>query len=242
MTDETPAQTSPPEAAPGCQTVDTPTEALPWTSGGQAPESEPVNTGDSARHSDSKSRADLPDLAAVETSLMERGGAGHDARGKFAPGNREAAKTHRWAKRWPVALALEVDRFFHASIADDGGPSEVPTRRLALHTYRATLHGLVIACGAAIKRHGLEDRHGRIRLPWVKQYESLVRTAMSIDQTLGLDRRQRDVRSLNDYLADLAEPPVQTRPAPAWDTTDTEDRETLEAPGGAARAPVAGQE
>ena len=226
MNDTTPpAPPHPAEVAPGSGTDFFAVDAAAWTAHGQQPQIVPVNTGATRCAEDGTSRADLPDLDSLETALMSRGGTGHDARGKFTPGNREAVKTLRYTRRWPPELLAEVDTFFRNSISDDGGHSEIATRRLSLHRYRSEVHGLVLATGAAIKRHGLEDRHGRIRLPWVKQYESLVRTAMQIDQVLGLDRRQRDALSIHDYMAQAQ--PIDAPEAPrdgAWGESGS-DRE-----------------
>lgn len=121
--------------------------------------------------------------------------------GRFAPGN-AIARTHGlYASAIARALADERQAFLAASLTDDGGEAEVPTRRRSLHEYRARLHIHICALSDAIERHGLFDRRGRLRVAWLQRVEGLIATAQRIDGTLGLARRAKPVPSLAEALA-----------------------------------------
>lgn len=156
-----------------------------------------------------------------------------DTRGRFLPGNKAAAKHLQRVPRdrWPAWLTEEAEALYQSSLADDGG-GDIPARRLAVHRYRAETHALILALLGGLKHHGPTDRHGRLRSEWLRRFEALVALARSLDQTLGLDRRSRDVTSLDAYL-DAPETPAQTPPAAAWGATDTQDRELIVEPGAA---------
>ena len=120
--------------------------------------------------------------------------------GRFMPGN-HVARTHGlYAQSVAEALAVERQAFESRSVTDDGGESEVSTRRRSLHTYRARLHMHIEQLSGALEQFGLFDRRGRLRAAWLQRLEGLVARAQSIDATLGLERRQRRVPTLNEIL------------------------------------------
>jgi hypothetical protein len=133
---------------------------------------------------------------------------GRDERGRFLPGNlaavRHALRTERLPKEF-AHLAAEVDEYVSASIADDGGDSEVPTRRRSLHEYRARIHRRVLQLDAAIEIRGLFDRRGKLRVAWLQQLQGLITTAKGIDTLLGLERRQKPARTLEQVLTEAEE-------------------------------------
>lgn len=122
-----------------------------------------------------------------------------DARGLFRPGNR-VAYTHGLRAQVDAALAEERRAFLDASLADDGGASEVPTRRRSLHEYRARLHVHIGQLSGAIERHGLFDGRGRLRTAWLQRLDGLIDRARSLDATLGLARRTRRITTASDLL------------------------------------------
>ncbi len=127
--------------------------------------------------------------------------------GRFLRGNGAAVTTTLRAARAQLpavfeTLEGEVRNFLEASIADDGGRSAIPTRRLSQHQYRAALHRQILQVNAALGTHGLFDRRGKLRLAWLSKLESLMREARAFDQSLGLARRPKSVPNLDAYLAE----------------------------------------
>jgi hypothetical protein len=166
----------------------------------------------------------------VPTRALEE--AGQDrATGRFLKGNRAAVKhlAHVTADRWPAWVSEAVDAFYAASVADDGGESEIPTRRRATLQARAQLHGMILATASAIRHFGITNRKGQLREAWLRRFESQVGTALRIDQALGFGRRERDALTLNDYLDHLADQEAsQTRTCAPGEANDTAlDREVL---------------
>jgi hypothetical protein len=123
--------------------------------------------------------------------------------GRFLGGNFASMQHALRSDRLPPEfepLAAEVGAFEAASIADDGGESELTHRRRALLGYRARLHRRVLQLDAAIELRGLFDKRGKLRAAWLQQLQALVNTAKAIDQLLGLERRQKRVPSLEERL------------------------------------------
>jgi hypothetical protein len=113
--------------------------------------------------------------------------------GRLLPGN-SIARTHGlFAQRIAEELAAEREAFLAQSITDDGGESEIPARRRALHVYRSRLHIHIEQLSSAIERFGLFDKRGRLRAQWLQRLESLMARAAQIDSTLGLERRTKPV-------------------------------------------------
>ncbi len=150
----------------------------------------------------------MPQLDPAESGTPTVGpdrGRGED--GRFAKGNNAAAKTGLKLKRARLpetfdALEAEVQALLDGSLADDGGIDHIPTRRLSQHRYRAVLHRQIIRLNAALDAHGMFDKKGKLRVLWLSKLESLIREARLLDQSLGLDRRQKNI-SLDAYLARL---------------------------------------
>jgi hypothetical protein len=99
-------------------------------------------------------------------------------------------------------LVAEVDAFMAASLADDGGASEVPKRRHAQHEYRARLHRRILQLDAAIELRGMFDQRGKLRVHWLDQLQRLMHAARGIDALLGLERRQKRALTVADIVAE----------------------------------------
>ena len=139
--------------------------------------------------------------------------------GRFVRGNEAAVTTGLRATQATTearhfALDAEVAAFLDGSLADDGGRDQIPTRRLSQHQYRALVHRHVLQVSAALDTHGVFDRHGKLRLPWLSKLESLIREARALDQSLGLARRSKAL-SLDAYVRQnyvspaTGEPPIR---------------------------------
>lgn len=121
--------------------------------------------------------------------------------GRVLPGNRISLRHGLTAHDLSGELARQREAFEAASVSDDGGESEVPTRRRALHEYRARLHGHIGQLSNAIEAHGLFDRRGRLRAAWLQRLEGLIDRARGIDQVLGLGRQSKQIESAADIVA-----------------------------------------
>ena len=127
-------------------------------------------------------------------------GTDRDAAGRFQRGNEVARRHGLYAGSMAATLVAERRAFETRSVVDDGGDSEVPTRRRSLHFYRARLHVHIEQLSGALEQFGLFDGRGRLRANWLQRLEGLMARAQAIDATLGLDRRQRRVPSLHEVL------------------------------------------
>jgi hypothetical protein len=129
-----------------------------------------------------------------------------DDKGRILPGHTLTVKHGLFSDRDLANLNAEVSVFLGGSITDDGGESEVATRRRTLHEYCARLHRRIVQLDAAIETRGLFDPRGKLRVAWVGKLESLIGAARGIDNVLGLDRRARDVGSMQEYMRGKAGP------------------------------------
>lgn len=125
-------------------------------------------------------------------------GTDRDRNGRFIHGNTVAVRTgeHANGSRLPVifqTLNAEVANFLEASLTDDGGRDQIPTRRLSQHQYRAVLHQQILRLSLALDTHRLFDRRGRLRVAWLSKLKSLMREARAFDASLDLARRPRRV-------------------------------------------------
>lgn len=130
-------------------------------------------------------------------------GRDRDTAGRFSAGNRAALTHGLTSDRLPAEfehLRAEVESFLAASIADDGGDSEIATRRRALHEYRARLHRRILQLDNALDTRGMFDPKGKLREKWLQRLDSLIASARALDSLLGLDRRQRPVPSLAEVI------------------------------------------
>lgn len=107
------------------------------------------------------------------------------------PGNRVALRHGLSATQVHEELAREREEFVSASVADDGGPNDISTRRRSLHGYRGRLHVHIGQVSAALETFGVFDKRGRLRVTWIQQLANLIDRARGLDQTLGLERRAK---------------------------------------------------
>ena len=126
-------------------------------------------------------------------------------------GNKTMFKSANWlglqhsmsTDRWPPgleALRDEVASFMAACLADEGDIADVPARRLSLIGHRARLERRIIQVDARLEQAGLTDKRGKLRLGWITALQSLIGQAKSLDQVLGLERRQKRVQSLAEVM------------------------------------------
>jgi hypothetical protein len=106
-------------------------------------------------------------------------------------------------------LQAQVDAFVAGCVVDEGGdPAQIPTRRRALLDYRARIHRRVLQIDRALEMNGIYERGGRkrrLRDTWLRRFESLISTAVRIDQVLGLERKAKDVSNMSaaEYSATI---------------------------------------
>jgi hypothetical protein len=97
----------------------------------------------------------------------------------------------------PAPHEVESEAAGHAlveqSIVDAGGRSELAARELADHQYRGVLHVRILKLSRALEVHGEFDRRGRLRKGWIELLDRLIASAVSIDKTLGMARRPRQL-------------------------------------------------
>jgi hypothetical protein len=141
--------------------------------------------------------------------------AGRDQAGRFLVGNPYGAETQfvseNWnalrhslrSDRWPPELEVlrgEVDEFLAGCLVDEADAGDVPRRRLALLQYRARLHRRIIQIDSMLELKGLTDRRGKLRTAWIQMLSTLIEKARGLDVTLGLERKQKKVETLAEYL------------------------------------------
>lgn len=134
-----------------------------------------------------------------------------DRHGRFTRGNGAAISHGAYSRSLPPEFAHlrdEITTFLQQAIADDGGESEISARRKTLLEYRARVHRRISQIDDALELHGLVDRRGKLRVTWLSQLASLIATAKSLDGLLGLQRRDRQVPTLADYLDARSIPPI----------------------------------
>jgi hypothetical protein len=112
---------------------------------------------------------------------------------------RNALRTDRIPPEF-AHLEAQLTEYLGGSLADDGGASQVPTRRRSLHEYRARVHRRIVQLDAALEIRGLFDKRGKLRVAWLQQLQSLINTAKGVDQLLGLARQPKQVPSLHDVM------------------------------------------
>jgi hypothetical protein len=125
---------------------------------------------------------------------------GRDAKGRYLPAHRLNVLHGLSTDRLPPGLEhlqLEVDAFIAGSLVDEGDQEEIPTRRRSELEYRARLHRRILQLDAALDQRGLIDPRGRLRAAWLTKLESLIAAALSIDRLLGLDRRRKDLNTMD---------------------------------------------
>ena len=136
-------------------------------------------------------------------SAHPKGHDGRDAKGRFAAGHFHSTTTALHTNRVPPEFAhlqAEVERFLTGSLQDEGDPGDVPTRRRSQLGYRAVVHRKILQLVDALDRRGLFDSRGRLRIAWLTQLNALLSQARQQDQLLGLERKQRRVPSLAEWV------------------------------------------
>src|SRR2546421_10869836 len=94
-----------------------------------------------------------------------------DRRGRFLTGN-QAAVTHALhAEHVPDEFTSAAERFLAAALVDEG--EEPPVRRRAQIENQARLFRRVLQLDAALERHGIFDRRGKLRVQWLTKLESI---------------------------------------------------------------------
>jgi hypothetical protein len=114
----------------------------------------------------------------------------------FRVGNHAATLHGLDARNLPPKLAhlrAEVAEFLDGAIADEGGLSEVPMRRLADLEYRARLHRRIRQLDEALELYGFFDKRGTLRVAWLTQLRGLIDSARALDGLLGLERKSKPV-------------------------------------------------
>lgn len=119
-------------------------------------------------------------------------------RTQFGPGN-AAAVTHGIHARAFEAQA-EVAGMLDRYVADEGGLSEVPARRLDLLQNRAKVQRAFDRLSDTLDRLGLFDRRGRLRVAWLQRLEGLAGMLVRHDAILGLDRRPKRIPTIADLI------------------------------------------
>ncbi len=136
--------------------------------------------------------------APPHASLADRCAGGH-----LAAGNSLARRTSLYAASGtPETEAIEASAraMVEQSFADAGGATELIARVRADHEYRGVIDVQIKKLARALSVYGEFDKRGRLRKGWIELLDRLVNTAVSIDKTLGLARKQKQVPSLAEYL------------------------------------------
>ena len=127
-----------------------------------------------------------------------------DALGRFLPLHVENVTTGLSLpanRRLPPHLEFirqEVERFEAGQLADEGeSEADIPTRRRSELRYRTFIHRNILGVAAALEHKGIFDKHGKLRLQWLGKIESLINTAVRLDGLLGLDRRRKDLNTMD---------------------------------------------
>jgi hypothetical protein len=121
----------------------------------------------------------------------------------FQPANWEGLQHSMRTERWPPGLEVlrdEVASFMAGCLVDEGDAADVSTRRLSLLSHRARIERRIIQLDARLEQVGLTDKRGKLRIQWITTLVSLWNTAKSLDQTLGLERKQKRVPALFEVM------------------------------------------
>jgi hypothetical protein len=92
----------------------------------------------------------------------------------------------------------EIEKFISDCLSDEGGQEQdIPARRRALLEYRARVHRRILQLDTALEIYGITDPRKRLRQEWIAKLVTLIATARSLDATLGLERKERDVTAVS---------------------------------------------
>ena len=100
---------------------------------------------------------------------------------------------------------VAANELFDNAVQDDGGLENIPARRKSLLEYRAELHRRVLQLSHALDKSGIRDGSGKLRVNWLVMLKGLIAECRALDTTLGLSRRERDVDTLDGFLARRAD-------------------------------------
>jgi hypothetical protein len=118
------------------------------------------------------------------------------------------------------------------SIVDAGGRTELIARELADHSYRGVLHIRILKLAHALDTQGEFDKRGRLRKGWIELLDQLISSAVTIDKTLGLQRRPKPVDDWSDIQREYANKRAADQPTPGAAENALAEREL---PAGGAR-------
>ena len=140
------------------------------------------------------------------TSSRPRGSQRQSAPNAQTHGLTTAADRRNELPRAFEYLQQQIDAFVNGAIVDEGvvNESEIPARRRSHLVYRGRVHRRILQVDEALERFGLFDRRGKLRVAWISKLESLIATAIRIDNLLGLDRRPRRIESPVEWLERVA--------------------------------------
>ena len=139
---------------------------------------------------------------AIAPSAVPSGSGRDPQTGRFTSGTLASVGHGLFSGRDLADLNAEVAAFLAASIDDDGGESNISTRRRDLLEARARLRRRIIQLDNALEVRGLFARRGKLRLGWLQMLATLIEKARALDTTLGLQRRARRVPSLDEWIAE----------------------------------------
>jgi hypothetical protein len=92
----------------------------------------------------------------------------------------------------------DIDKFISGCLSDEGGQEQdIPARRRALLEYRARVHRRILQLDTALEIYGITDAKKHLRVAWISKLVTLIATARSLDATLGLERKERDVTAVS---------------------------------------------
>jgi len=127
---------------------------------------------------------------------------------RVLPGNSLSRRTGLYAPATtPESQAIEDagQALVEQSIKDAGGRDELSALELADRHYRGVLHVQILKLAYALRTQGDFDKRRRLRKGWIELLERLISSAVSLDKTLGLQRRTKSVQSVADILKEYAE-------------------------------------
>ena len=119
--------------------------------------------------------------------------------GRLLPGHHVTRKHGVRSPHVPLAFRRLQQQLVAAQIRDDGG--EVSTRRRATIENFARVQRHIEMIDAYLQRAGVVDEAGTLRREALDLLCGFVRTAQLLARVLGLDRRPKDIDTLDAFLA-----------------------------------------
>ena len=130
-------------------------------------------------------------------------GSDHGADGRFLEGNQAARKTGIYARYQPADLRMTADELMQGVIADLGGPEALTTLEASYIRKIADVEITVRLLASDIARRGLITPGGGVRTIYTSFLAGIDRFD-KLAQRIGLTRRPRPVRSLEQFVAEVA--------------------------------------